>query len=187
MTDSMSAIFRKTAVGLLVAILLTLPPSIALGESQPREYQVKAVFIYNFTKFTTWPDNDTPNAGSINICIAGKDPFGKDIEGIDGKSSAGKKIAIKRLGDGFKISSLAKCQIVFISRSEASRLPQILAAVKGDPILTVSDITGFAEAGGMIGLEKKGKRIGMRINIEALAESDINISSKVLRLAEVVK
>ena len=89
------------------------------------EYQIKAVFLYNFTYFIYWPQKvfTSPNA-PFNICIIGHDPF-RDIldKALKNETVEKHAIKIKRLNNRVKIKT---CQVVFISQSEQTVLKSIL-------------------------------------------------------------
>jgi hypothetical protein len=175
------ALLRKLAV--LLAALLALP-GIARAQGTS-EYDLKAAFLYNFTKFVDWPPSAFPDAGSsLKICVLGEDPFGRSLKALAGENEevGGRKLTV------ISKESLPRpggCQVLFISRSEQERLPQILAAVKGAPVLTVGDSRGFLDHGGIINFILEGSKVRFEINPEAADRVGIKISSKLLRLARI--
>ena len=150
------------------------------------EYQVKAAFLYNFAKFVEWPckvfsDSSAP----IIIGILGEDPFGNDLEQtIKGKTVKGREITIKR---SKQIGKLGSCHILFISMSEKGNLKRVLNNFKKSSILTVSEIENFTQYGGIIGFVMKQHNIRFEINMDAAERSGLQISSKLLKVAKVVK
>ena len=122
---------------LLLALLLAVPG--AAPAQTAEEYAVKAAFLYNFTKFVDWPAAAFPDAGVFKICVLGDDPFGGSLQAIAGEQVGGRKLKVARTDS---VSRASGCQILFISHSERDRIPQILAAVKGTPVLTVGDSMG---------------------------------------------
>ncbi|HEX4629216.1 MAG TPA: YfiR family protein, partial [Gemmatimonadales bacterium] len=78
------------------------------------------------------------------------------------------------------------CHLLFISQSEADRVEEILASLKSRPILTVSDGDDFAERGGMIHFVTEKNRIRLKINLQAVQHANLTLSSKLLRVAELV-
>ena len=157
------------------------------GETlSPSEYQVKAAFIYNFTKFIEWPRVKAGHQDeTFDLCILGEDPFGNDISSMEEKVSRGKGFKIRRqreLGDG---EELQLCDILFISPSEEKNLTFIIEKVKNDETLTISDIDGFAQSGGVIGFITKNNKVALAINPGAAERAGLKISSKLLKLAEI--
>ena len=150
------------------------------------EYQVKAAFIYNFTKFTDWPASSFPSAGApIVIGIVGEDPFGKIMDDIvRGEVVRGRRLVVKRYRAD---EDLRGCHVLFISRSERERLDQLLGQLKGRPVLTVGDTSGFAEQGGTVNLLVVDKTVKLVINQAAAARAGLQISAKLLKLARLVE
>jgi hypothetical protein len=91
-----------------------------------------------------------------------------------------------RIRRGVTVDSLGQCELLFVPESEEPRLASILHAARGRAVLTVSDIEGFAEAGGMIGLLIAEQRVRFDVNLDALRGSNLWLSAQVLRLARTV-
>ena len=150
------------------------------------EYQLKAMYIYNFTKFTDWPPSAfaSPDA-PIVIGIVGEDPFGKTMDkAVQGETLGGRPFVVKRLRAD---EDLRSCHLLFISRSEKDRLPVMLNRLKGSSVLTVSEIKGFAERGGMINLTIVDNSVKTEINQTAAEQAGLQISAKLLIRARLVK
>jgi hypothetical protein len=154
------------------------------GPEAAEEYTVKAAYLYNFAKFVEWPQQTfaTPTAPII-LCILGRDPFGDSLDKIAEKTVGERPVAIRRLA---QVEETNGCHVLFVSRSESTRLQSILNGLAPAPILTVSDIPGFADAGGMIGLINVGQRIRFEINLRAATRAQLKISSQLLKLARVI-
>jgi hypothetical protein len=167
--------------GRLAAFLLVLAalPGAAGAQVAAPEYDVKAAFLYNFTKFVEWPAAAFPD-GTLRLCVLGEDPFGKTLQTVAGEEVAGHKLIVLSAG---KLSDPAGCQVLFISRSESARMPQILSSLRGVPVLTVGDTRGFLEQGGIINFTFEGSKVRFEINQESAERAGIKISSKLLRLA----
>jgi len=157
------------------------------GES-PRtsEYRLKAGFLFNFVQFVDWPPSATQDSQpSLLIGILGDDPFGTFLDEIvRGERLGARSIQVRRYR---RIADIEECNILFISRSENERVAEILSAVKNRPVLTVSDGDGFASQGGIIQFFTDKNRIRIRINLDAAEAANLTISSKLLRVAEVVR
>lgn len=174
--------------GWLVAGLVagTLICGVAAAQSsEPNEYAVKAAFLFNFTKFVEWPDASfsSPQA-PILLGIIGDDPFGDSLTTIvAGQKVEGRDIVIQkhRYGD-----DLRHCHILFVSASERSHVAQILASVQLAGVMTVSDLDGFAEAGGLMQFVIQENRVRFLVNLDAAKQSKLRVSAKLLALARVV-
>jgi len=157
----------------------------ALPATPTAEYQVKAAYLFNFGQFVEWPSQayDSPSAPFV-IGVVGEDPFGETLdEVIAGESLGGHPLVVRRFR---KAEDISACNILFIGRSEAARLDETLKLLKGRSVLTVTDISGAERRGAIIVLVNDNNRIRMRINVAAAKASNLVISSKLLRPAEVV-
>lgn len=177
---------RRAGWSVFVLAVGTLFCALAAAQSgQPREYEVKAAFLFNFTKFVEWPDSafDGPEA-PIVIGIMGEDPFGDSLKRIvAGQKAQGRPIAIieYRRGD-----DLRRCHVLFVSASERQRIAEILASLQAGSVLTVSDIDGFAEAGGTMEFVMQENRVHFVVNLDAAVQSKLRVSAKLLVLAHVI-
>jgi len=147
------------------------------------EYELKAGVLFHIIEYVEWPkdaQSNTPPA--IQIGLLGQIPFADALEVLNGKIVQGRELVVKRLTD---LQAATSCQVVFIGASEKSRVPEIMAEVKNQPVLTVSEIDGFAENGGMVNLIAGPNRIIMEINWEVTNRARLSMSSQLLKLAKV--
>ncbi len=175
---------RKALLLFLCAWGLALSAA-ARAEVAASEYAVKAAFLFNFTKFVDWPPRAfTDERSPLKICVLGQDPFGKALRSFMDEEVGGRRLQLLRVD---ALNNPAACHVLFVCRSERDRLPQILAAVRGAPVLTVSDTPGFLDDGGMINFVLEGSKVRFEIDQEAAEQAGIKISSKLLALARHVK
>ena len=165
--------------------LLTLGIFSPASQSDDREQQVKAAFLFNLAQFVEWPASTLAESGSsLVIGILGENPFGVYLDQIvAGENVNGHPLLIRHCQTADEART---CQIVFINFSEKDKIKEAIAALKGRRILTVSDRNNFISQGGMVKLIKRNNKIGIIINTESAKESEIVISSKLLRIADVV-
>jgi hypothetical protein len=171
---------RRRTLGL--TLLLALGG--LLGAAAPvSEYQLKAVFLFNFAHFVEWPPGALAEENSpFVIGVLGKDPLGSSLdEVVRGETVSHHPLAIERYPD---VARLRNCQILFIPAEELPHLAQIIDALKGRSVLTVTD--GAAPRGVVIALRKEDSHIRLRIDLAAARANNLTISSKLLRPAEVV-
>lgn len=150
---------------------------------------LKALYTYKFGKFTKWPtDKLNMTTESFEYCILGAPPFFQTtMDMIIGKTIQGIPISIKVFSSGLIPEEvLSACHILFISKSEKRRLSTLFSRIKKLPILTVSDIRNFSYHGGMITLTEKQGQFRFQINPNVLQQANIFISSKIMKLAEIV-
>ncbi len=152
--------------------------------AEPENF-VKAAFLYKFARFVEWPAEafETPESPVV-ICILGDDPFGPALETIVNKTVGKRKLFIVKYP---KFNDKKNIHIVFVSASEKKKLDSILPRFTGRPVPTVGDTEGFAAKGGIINLVKTGRKIRFEINIKAAKHSSLKISSRLLKLAIIVK
>ena len=170
---------------LLAGIASWLGTTETLWAQLPREYDVKAVFLYNFVSFVNWPDSAFPDAKApFVIGVLGTDPFGPVLDEVVASEQAkNRPLMVRRMT---RVDEAVGCHILFISASESRRVPEILRKSAGKPSLLVGDFSGFAEAGGMVGFRMEGSRLKLDINVDAARAANLTISSKLLRVARVI-
>jgi YfiR/HmsC-like len=157
----------------------------ARGQTISHEYPLKAIFLLNFAQFTDWPTNafEEPDSPFV-IGILGDDPFGALLdEAVQNERVNGRKFVVERYP---RADDIKTCHMLFISQSETRRLDKIVAVLKGKPILTVSDIESSAYHGVCVRFIMENNKIRLRINLDALNEAGLVMSSKLLRVAEVI-
>lgn len=181
-------VLKRPARGRLAACaaLLVWMSCSSTAWALPAEYEVKALFLFNFTRFVEWPASAFPEPGSpVIIGVLGADPFGDGLdEVVRGEKIDGRPLLVRRFR---RVEDVGECQVLFVSASEANRLPQILEALKGRSILTVGDSADFASSGGMIHLMNNKNRIQLRINLAATEAARLTLSSNLLRPAEIIR
>jgi YfiR/HmsC-like len=165
------------------ALVLALSMPAAFPAQFANEYEVKAAFLFNFTRFVDW----MPSSRNAPFCIGvyGADPFhGALEEVVKGRSMGGRAIAVKH----FKPEEdPADCEIVFISVVDPRKVAKILIQLKDAPILTVGDAPGFCAMGGVIGFSVEDNKVKLQINPGAALRAHLQVSSKLLSLASLVR
>ncbi|HUS11550.1 MAG TPA: YfiR family protein [Pyrinomonadaceae bacterium] len=180
--------YRSTGLaglGFLVCALLFSCGLVLPVQSAPAsEYQVKAVFLFNFAQFVEWPPSAFPQSQTpLVIGVLGQDPFGAYLdETVRGERVNNRPLTVRRYR---RVEEIQTCHVLFISRSEADRMDQILASLKYRKILTVADGESAAGSRVMIRFVTQQNKIRLRINPEAARAANLSISSKLLRLGGV--
>ena len=167
---------------IFLALFLFLSLSPVVTQASVRsEYEVKAAFLYNFTRFVTWPALPAgQDKDSLNLCIIGNDPFGDLLNPIRDRKSQGKSLNLLYPDDPLNI---VDCQAVFVGESQLRNLPLINELSQKHHILTVSDTPDFVGKGGMIGYVKQGNVIRFEINLTSATAAGLTINSRLLELA----
>lgn len=164
--------------------LLVLALCCSAGRT-PSEYEVKAAFLYNFAKFVEWPAPSFKSETTPFVLgIVGEDPFGDALPAVvEHEQVRGRRVEIRRYREG---EDFTGCHLLFISRSEAKRLRQLLLAAGKSGILTVGEDADFLSQGGMINFALVSKSIRFDINKKATTQAGLKISSKLLAVARSV-
>jgi hypothetical protein len=193
-------------IGLFALILVAnagLTCSANAQQSKPQEYEVKAVYLYNFGRFIQWPAASaarTPAAASaatpaaspavaadepFTVCVLGRDPFGAILDAtLGGEAIDGRKLVARRITSA---RDATHCRIIFISPSEAPRIKEILNSLEKSSALTVSDMPDFMKNGGMIQFVLKDNKVRFEVNLVAAEKAGLTISSQLLKVATDIK
>lgn len=148
------------------------------------DIEVKAAYLYNFTRFTVWPPRQAA-AAPLAICVLGSDPFGGVLDAtLKGVTVQGAAVVPRRVADA---RDAPACHVLFISASEERRLDAILAALGHADVLTVSDMPQFAARGGMIQFVNQGGRVRFEIALAPAHDAGLSLSSELLRVAAAVR
>ena len=177
---------RTLGLILFAACSLVCARTLAKAQTQPlTESQIKAGFLFNFTKFVEWPPDAFADPGvPLVLGIVGDNPVTDLlVETAAGKIVNGRAVIVRRFKEG---QDLRSCHILFVSSSEGKHVPQILETVKGSRVLTVSETSGFVQSGGMINFFVEGNKVRLEINLDAAARASLKISAKVIAVARLV-
>lgn len=158
----------------------------AAQAGRPGEYEVKAAFLLNFAKFVEWPDSsfDGPHAPIVFGVIGGDGQLVFNMRRISaGEKVQGRNIVIRegRFGDDVR-----RYHVLFVGEFERQRIAQILAGLRDASVLTVSDVDGFADAGGAMEFVMHETRVQFIVNLNAATQSKLRVSAKLLALAHLV-
>lgn len=173
---------KRSCLPLLLGLLAVLGLASALPAAEAsQEYQLKAAFLVNFAKFITWPEEAfPPGRQEFVLCVAGEDPFGATLDTARSKTIANRSIRVELVDS---IDKASGCHLLFVSRSEQGRLNQLKAGPGKDAVLTVSDIEGFVQAGGMIEFIARNDRLAFLISHTAMKRRALHASASLLDLA----
>ena len=177
----MRLIFALTAVVLSMGMASTHPSQAAPSSSEIQALTV--AFLYNFMKLSEWPSESIVN--EITLCAIKADDNAIDLDSLADKDIQNYKLKIKHLVPG---DTLGGCQLLFIPENEKPiRVREWLKNMENQPVLTVSNITGFIDLGGMIELVSDGNHLQFEVNLAPVEHVGIKLSSKMLQIAKEVK
>ena len=187
---TLRAVLLALATGLGSLGLTELLSSQATGPAHGNagaslEYQVKAAYLLNFTRYVEWPAGvfGSPDA-PVRICVLGRDPFGPVLDAtVQGRTTHGRQIAVRRIRNTGEASG---CQLVFISSDTWRTHPGLLESLRSAGLLTVGESGEFAQEGGVIGFVIQEETVRFVVNTEARDRAGLRISSRMLSLAAAV-
>ena len=168
---------------LLGFLLFGGPQPLNASSTVPREYQIKAAFIFNFTKFVEWPsDHFESEDAPIVLGILGTNPFGDELaNAVKGRQVAGRRFVVKEFAE---IAAAHCAEMLFVpSGSEQLLEPEMLASLHRAGALTIGESAHFSQAGGMITFMTEGNRVRFIIDREAIGVSRLSFSAQLLNLA----
>lgn len=168
----------------LAALLVAVPVAAPLAgpvSRQVGEAEVKAAYLFNFTRFVEWPEGAIPGSDAFRLCVLADSRMTALVqqtmtgEAVNGRAS---ETAVP-----VSVDEARRCQMLFVGRTEIGRARPMLDAIRNLPVLTVSDAPRFADTGGMIQFVRVDEHVRFRVNVEAAKRSRITISSRLLRVA----
>lgn len=170
----------------LAVLACVFAPTVGAG-LQPaavEEWRLKAAFVLNFARFIEWPGEAQSGRQEFVFGIVGETPVGEALEElVRGKTVNGRRMVVR---PGVSVAEMSSCDVIYLAGSEQQRLERHLERLRGQPVLSVSDIPGFAGRGGMIELFMEGNRVRFAIDARAMRAAGLVPSSKLLALARLV-
>jgi hypothetical protein len=151
-----------------------------MPEDPVPEYQVKTVFVYNLARFTYWPHTALAGTNDFVVCFVNERLALPYADLIEGRLVQGHRVRVtywRQPGDE------RDCHLVFMNTDDRQTIRYLLDSLRGKPVLSVGEVPGFAQAGGIINLVKRADRIGIEINVDAVARARLKINAQLLQLA----
>ena len=174
----------RIRLALILAASAAFASCAAAQGARPEEYQVKAVYLYNFGRFIDWPAAAAKD-DSFAICVLGGDPFGAALDAtVAGEKIGDRNLVARRIATAHDAPG---CRILFVSSSEASHVKDILGSLNNSSILTVSDIPGFTGDGGMIEFVTRENKVRFEVNLTRADKAGLIFSSQLLKVAADVR
>ena len=146
------------------------------------EYEVKAAYLYNFSRFVEWPAKVTQaQSDSFTICVLGQNPFGSALVAtVANETITGQSVIAKQIPAA---PDAVNCRVLFISSSEEGQLKQILASLGSASVLTVSDLPQFTDRGGMVQFLLENGKVRFEVNLAPAQRAGLTLSSELLKVA----
>ncbi|HUK36104.1 MAG TPA: YfiR family protein [Vicinamibacterales bacterium] len=169
---------------MLVAIVLALSASARAAE--PPEYAVKAAYILNFIHLTRWPEDAFAQPSApLHVCVVGSDVFGGLLDStLNGETAGPHPLVVDHVSAE---ASLRSCHLAFVSRGATERALSELRELVTAPILTIGESDRLTGANGIITFVVDGQRVRFDVNRSAALSRHLTLSSRLLRVARVVR
>ena len=146
------------------------------------EPALKAAFIYNFVMFTEWPADAVPAAGPLVMCVLGDAAVGDALErAVKDRVLAGRSMAVSQVESA---GTRRVCHVLYVSGVTAVRATQLVAGLRDVPVLTISDLEGFTQLGGIAQFFFEQGRLRFIVQLESAKRARLQISSRLLVLAK---
>lgn len=142
-----------------------------------REYQLKTVYLFHFAELAQWPQD-----GDIAICLLGASPLSPYLPALEGRQIASHVVHVK----AYESAGREPCQIVFLSDNQLMT-PALTEQAKAEHILLVGDGEDFAHNGGMLQFTLRDNKLKLLINLSVVKAAGLKLSSKLLRMAEILE
>ncbi len=158
--------------------------STGAADSMTKEYAIKAALVYNFARFTEWPDQAfEADPGVLRIAYCGDQHLGEAFESVVGRKIGQNRIEIRYVAEP---EDVIGCHLLFLAETERKDLPQIMIAAGQEPILLIGEMNGFLESGGIVNLHLVHNKIRFAVNLDHARAHHLQISSQLLMLASSV-
>jgi len=163
----------------MIIPIVCLSPRSAVAQERD-ERTLKSAFVFNLTKYVEWP---SPRSG-LAICFVGEGPMGESLETLlQGKSSESRVIHVVLFPND---DSVDQCDVLYVGNAAPKKVRSVLERIRNKGVLSIADFESFPQVGGMVALVRSGQQIQMHINLEAVQDAKLKISSRVLNLATIV-
>jgi len=167
-----------------LCLVFLCPPATLARDPVADDALVKTAFIYNFAKFTRWPLETWADSGSpLQLCTTGEDELVGSLHHLDKETVGGRPVTISIFDPGLGPKA---CHILYVAASEHRHFTRFIQQTRDAPVLTISEIRGFADSGGIIQLYRDRQQIRFKINLEVARDRGLNLSAQLLDLAELV-
>lgn len=163
------------------------PSPIPRDIEAPSEYELKAIYLYNFLQFVQWPKEKCPlpEERANEIVVIGDTSLQPVLQSLQAKLREKNKELFLVFHDKYQEGmNLSSCCLLFIGASERKKLAKILQNIDGKHVLTVADSDEFVEAGVMITLLSRENKIRWAVNRKPVADAGLKMSAKLLAIAE---
>jgi hypothetical protein len=189
LTSAPASVRHRSMLQWLIATSLAIAALFCVSTAQAQtadrsdvERQVKAAYLYKFGSYVEWPDRTFAGPDSpIRIGVIGADALADELaQMVAGRTINGRQVVVRKLR---REDPIAGHNILFIGRLSNARVAEILAAAKGQPMLTVTESDEGMAAGSMINFVVVDGKVRFEAAPKVAGMSNLNISARLLAAA----
>jgi hypothetical protein len=170
----------KFTLHFLLALLLLAGMSMQCCSTELSELQAKSAYVFNFIKFVEWPAGTIRPGDKLRLCVIGNDELQASFATLNGRKIGEHELQLVHV---YSNPTGNACNVLFIGEHEQRRLVSIIKSLGTAPVLTISDIPGFAEHSGGIGLLNRNDKMLFEVNLASTRQAGLKLSSQMLNLA----
>ncbi len=176
----------RPALGAMLCVFVWLCSCELWAQSAAEQEQnIKVGFIYNFALFAQWPEKAFKDTASpLALCIAGDKAAVQAFEPLTTKKILGRPVRVHAFGDN---ATLHSCHIIYINSTNKAEAADLLRRASRPGALTVGDLDGFCQLGGIINFYRENNKLRFEINTDAAGRAGLKLSSQLLKLAKIVR
>ncbi len=175
-------------IALFAFFLFILLISVAVYAIEPKRQAIKVVYFKSLSSYITWPKTaGLVQAMTFELCIIGKDSLNDYLHQAyynTNRPIKKKPVRIRQLN---RIDEVAGCHLLFIGESESRNVSEILAFIKGKPILTVGETRGFLEKNGMIQFYMTGQKVKVKLSYPAVIDEGFIMNPGLSSVIKVIR
>jgi len=147
-----------------------------------QNYQLHAVYMYQFTKYIKWPD--TKSTGDFVIGVLGDTPATEFLQKMANVKKVGSRNIVVKEFNG--ANNIAESHILFVSEEAIDSVKQILPKTQNTSTLLITEKEGFGLEGSNINFVERNGRLVFELNQDAMRRENLRVSSELSRLAIVL-
>ena len=157
------------------AFVFSPHPVYAQGKSD----KVKAVFLFKFFDYVTWPPGKKPGeSGDGYLCTYGRHSFADSLDYIAARKSGKYRLRTKSISS---LDDAESCHVLFVTRGNYGEI----SSFNNNGVLVVGDSGGVLERGGAVELQESGGKVGLVVDLHNAKKRGLKISSRLLDIADV--
>jgi hypothetical protein len=189
------AMSRNTVCAALLGLLLAGADANGAEIDQAKAAAVMAAFVRHIAALTDWPgQDDSETDDPIRIGLVGRDPNGvmspirSRTQSGEGLLAQGRSIELLDLDSAPEDVQILTCAMLFFSADAEREWDRLRPVLADRPIVTISEMEGFADRGGIVEfrIDRRLGKVRIRVNLHAMRTAGVTLSARFLGLDSVM-